>query len=86
MSEALLHNDWIVPAWPAPAQVRALITTRAGGISAGPYASFNLGLSTGDDPSAVRANRERLRGVLPAEPRWLKQVHGARVIEADARQ
>jgi YfiH family protein len=85
MPEPLRHDDWIVPAWPTPAGVRALITTRAGGVSTGPYASFNLGLSTADDPSAVRANREHLLGVLPAEPRWLKQVHGARVIEAEAR-
>lgn len=79
-----VHGDWIVPAWPAPPQVRALITTRAGGISTGQYASLNLGLSTGDDPLAVRANRERLRAALPAAPFWLTQMHGARVVEADA--
>lgn len=80
----MFDPDWIVPDWPAPANVRAVITTRAGGVSAGPYASFNLGLSTGDDPAAVRQNRERLRADLPAEPRWLKQVHGARVVEAES--
>ena len=80
----MLDPDWIVPDWPAPANVRAAITTRAGGVSCGPYASFNLGYSTGDDPAAVRENRERLRARLPAEPRWLKQVHGARVVEAES--
>jgi YfiH family protein len=80
----MFHPDWIVPDWSAPANVRAVITTRAGGVSGGPYESFNLGYSSGDDAAAVRENRERLRAALPAEPRWLKQVHGARVIEAES--
>jgi YfiH family protein len=79
-----MHPDWIVPDWPAPARVKAFITTRAGGVSAGPYASFNLGYTTGDDESAIRTNRERLRALLPEEPRWLKQVHGARVMAAES--
>lgn len=78
------HPDWIVPDWPAPANVKALITTRAGGASRGAYASLNLGLRTGDDPRAVAANRERLRASLPLEPKWLRQVHGSVVVEADA--
>jgi YfiH family protein len=78
------HPDWIVPRWPAPANVRALITTRAGGVSRGPFASLNLGLRAGDDPHAVAANRARLAAALPQMPRWLRQVHGSRVVEADA--
>ena len=78
-----MNKDWLVPAWPAPAHVKALITTRSGGVSAGPYSSFNLGFDTGDHAQAVEANRARLRAVLPDEPRWLKQVHGTRVIDAD---
>jgi YfiH family protein len=78
------HPDWIIPDWPVPPAVRAFITTRAGGVSAGPYASFNLGLRAGDDPGAVAANREQLRALLPQEPKWLRQVHGADVVEADA--
>jgi len=77
------HPDWIVPDWPAPANVKALITTREGGISKGPFASFNLGLRAGDDPQAVAANRDRLNSLLPQQPRWLRQVHGASVVEAD---
>jgi polyphenol oxidase len=77
------HEDWIVPAWPVPPHVRALITTRAGGASAAPYDTLNLGFSTGDDPAAVTENRRRLRGLLPQEPRWLKQVHGSRVLSAE---
>ena len=80
----LPHPDWIVPDWPAPAKIKALITTRAGGISKGAFASLNLGLRTGDDPQAVAANRDRLISLLPQQPRWLRQVHGASVVEADA--
>jgi len=79
-----LHPDWIVPDWPAPPGIKAVITTRAGGCSTGPYASMNLGLRTGDDANAVAANRARLRGELPQEPRWLRQVHGSAVADADA--
>lgn len=74
---------WIVPDWPAPPCVKAVITTRSGGSSAGPYASLNLGLRSGDDAGAVAANRARLRAALPQEPRWLRQVHGAAVVDAD---
>jgi YfiH family protein len=77
------HPDWIVPDWPAPDCVRALITTRHGGVSRGPFTSLNLGLDTGDDLQAVAANRARVRSVLPQEPRWLRQVHGTRVVVAD---
>ena len=76
-------SDWIVPEWPAPANVKALITTRNGGVSRGPFASFNLGLRTGDDPEAVIANRAQLRRLLPQEPKWLAQQHGTRVVEVD---
>ena len=76
---------WWMPAdWPAPAQVRAGITTRLGGGSRHPYRGFNLALHVGDDPSAVSANRVELRrGLnLPNDPCWLQQVHGKRVVEA----
>jgi YfiH family protein len=74
----------VAPDWPAPARVRALTTTRVGGASRAPYDSLNLGDHVGDDPEAVRQNRARLRetSALPAEPVWLKQVHGVRVIDA----
>ncbi len=78
------NPDWIVPEWPAPRNVRALITTRSGGVSGGPYASFNLGLQAGDDPRAVAQNRAQLRRLLPQDPKWLRQVHGAVVADADA--
>ena len=48
--------DWIVPSWPAPPNVCAFATTKNGGVSAGRYATLNLGASNGDDPAAVAAN------------------------------
>jgi YfiH family protein len=74
--------DWIQPAWPAPPQVRALSTTRTGGVSTGPYASLNLGDHVGDRPEAVAENRRRLAEAagLPGVPAWLRQVHGTRVV------
>jgi YfiH family protein len=83
MSASQADPDWIVPEWPAAPHVKAVITTRAGGVSAGPYESFNVGFSTGDAPEAVEANRARLRAMLPQAPRWLQQVHGTRVVKAD---
>ena len=74
----------IIPDWPAPANVHALVTTRTGGVSQPPYDSFNLADHVGDDPASVRENRALLRGMLPAEPRWLKQVHGTAVALADS--
>ncbi|SFW33511.1 peptidoglycan editing factor PgeF [Nitrosovibrio sp. Nv17] len=78
-------NDWIVPDWPAPANVRALFTTRNGGIGSGPYASFNLGDHVGDDPGTVRHHRAQLRRMLPGEPAWLRQAHGTTAVDIDSR-
>ena len=68
-----------MPDWPAPARVRAFVTTRAGGVSTGEHASMNLGLSSGDAPENVARNRAIVRSLLPADPVWLAQVHGAEV-------
>lgn len=76
--------EMIVPDWPAAGRVRAAMTTRAGGVSEGGWASLNLGMRCGDDPAAVAENRRRLAARLPAPPVWLKQVHGVAVADADA--
>jgi len=78
-----MNADWIVPDWPAPPRVRSLITTRNGGSSRGPFATFNVGTRSGDDSAAVAANRDHLRRFLPQEPKWLRQVHGTNVVCAD---
>lgn len=75
----------IVPDWPAPARVHAASTQRAGGVSRGPYASLNLSTAVGDDATIVSRNRRILAEFLdlPAEPLWLRQVHGTRVLDLD---
>lgn len=79
-----MHPDWLVPKWPAPATVRAVCTTRAGGRSLPPYDSLNLGDHVGDDPLAVGANRAVLAQALGARPVFLQQVHGRGVVALDA--
>jgi YfiH family protein len=81
----------IVPDWPAPVGVGALSTTRLGGVSRGRFGAIdgspqglNLGEHVDDDPGAVRVNRERLAARLPGPVRWLRQVHGVAVHDADA--
>ncbi|MDS4031348.1 MAG: peptidoglycan editing factor PgeF [Candidatus Contendobacter sp.] len=75
----------IFPDWPAPVRVRAISTTRHGGISPPPYDSLNLADHVGDDPARVAENRRRLAAVAgyPTEPAWLQQVHGDRVVPAE---
>lgn len=75
----------IYPDWAAPERVHALVTTRCGGFSDGPFASWNLATHVGDDVEAVRKNRQLLgeRYNLPGEPIWLKQVHGNESIRAE---
>lgn len=83
-----MESNWILPEWPAPANVGALSTTRLGGVSQGPYGDvagkggLNLGAHVEDDPECVRQNRALLRAKLPAEPVWLTQVHGSVVVDA----
>ena len=74
----------IKPDWPAPPTVRAVATTRHGGVSPPPWDSLNLGMHVGDGPAAVRANRQRLADALelPVQPLWLDQVHGIHVVDA----
>lgn len=74
----------IQPDWPAPTQVKAVMTTRLGGCSSVPYQSLNLATHVGDDVEHVQHNRLLLRQklMLPSEPLWLTQVHGTRVVSA----
>jgi YfiH family protein len=74
--------DFIIPNWPAPANVKSLQSTRSGGVSHAPYASLNLGTHVNDNALAVMANRQLLRAYLPNEPVWINQVHGVDVIDA----
>ncbi|MDM0080968.1 peptidoglycan editing factor PgeF [Variovorax sp. J31P179] len=78
-------SDWLAPDWPLPAGVRALCTTREGGVSAGACQSLNLGDHVGDDPASVRTNRARLEAALGAHPVFLQQVHGTELLTLDGR-
>jgi YfiH family protein len=75
--------SWLEPDWPAPARVRAFVTTREGGVSEGEHGTLNLGTRCGDDPGRVAANRRAVQAHLPAVPAWLVQVHGTAVADLD---
>jgi YfiH family protein len=82
-----LSGSLLLPDWPAPATVRACVTTRVGGVSVAPFDTFNLGDHVGDSPAAVAENRRRLSERHGIRPAWLSQVHGVHVVAADpARQ
>jgi polyphenol oxidase len=72
--------DWIVPDWPAPRNVRAICTSRAGGVSVAPYDTLNLGDHVGDDPAAVSRNRQVFSDALGVRPVFLAQVHGVKTV------
>lgn len=61
------------------------MTTRFGGVSAGPFDSMNLGEFVGDDVAAVAQNRRRLTQAMNARAVFLKQVHGTNVVQVSAR-
>ncbi|MGY3944685.1 peptidoglycan editing factor PgeF [Aeromonas tecta] len=73
--------NWIEPDWPAPTAVRALSTTRDGGVSEGVFRGLNLGAHVGDEASKVEANRALLQQAagVPGRLNWLNQIHGTAV-------
>jgi polyphenol oxidase len=84
---SLLANPWMPTFpmnWSLPAGVRAVCTTRQGGVSVAPYDSLNLGDHVQDAPEAVQANRALLQRHLGARPVFLHQVHGVTVLRIDA--
>ena len=86
--------NFFTPVWlrtaEAAERIAAISTLRAGGLSAAPYAAedglggLNLATHVGDEAISVAANRAALSSILPAEPRWLNQVHGTVVVHARA--
>lgn len=74
--------EFIKPNWPAPKQVKALTTTRSGGVSEAEYDSLNLALHVGDDQSKVSVNRELVQKSSSHPPvQWLNQIHSNKVVE-----
>ncbi|WP_168793717.1 peptidoglycan editing factor PgeF [Paraburkholderia aromaticivorans] len=91
----LSFADVVQPAWNVSPRVRALVTTRDGGVSEAPFGRWqngvdlpgglNLGMKSGDDLAAVAANRERLLKLAGvSEAAWLEQIHGASIVSAEA--
>ena len=68
-------KNFLIADWPAPANVKTLITTRNGGASQGVYQSLNLGSHVGDDPDAVRRNREIVQEQVELPVAYLNQIH-----------
>ncbi|WP_139334929.1 peptidoglycan editing factor PgeF [Mycobacterium sp. GA-1841] len=65
-------------------RIRRVTTTRAGGVSAPPFDSFNLGDHVGDAPAAVAQNRRRLAAAVGADALvWMNQVHSDHVVTVD---
>jgi len=73
-------QGWIEPDWPAPLRVRAICSTRSGGVSLAPYDSLNLGDHVGDTPAAVAINRQVFGQAIHARPVFLNQVHGSAAV------
>ena len=80
---AALPADWLVPQWPAPAWVRAVASSRTGGVSLAPYNSMNLGDHVEDDPASVARNRQIWQQLAGVRSVFLQQVHGVEVAELD---
>jgi polyphenol oxidase len=74
--------DFIIPNWPAPANVHALQTNRHAGHSHAPFNSLNFGSHVNDNPSHVAQNRQLLSELLPSGPVWLSQTHSIEVVNA----
>ena len=75
-------NPLKTPKWQLPPTVKAAYSTRSGGVSDSPWASFNLSATVGDDEGSVGENRFRIHDFAPP-PSWLQQAHSAQVIAAE---
>jgi hypothetical protein len=74
----------ITPGWRADERIGAVMSTREGGVSVGPWASLNVGIAVGDEVSAVAENRRRFEAAIGVPAVYLRQVHGAAVLRLHA--
>ena len=79
-----LPAHWLQPDWPIHPRVRAIMTSRQGGVSAAPWDSMNLGDHVGDRLADVHINRERLAAQIGQRPVFLQQVHGVASLQLGA--
>ena len=80
-------DNVLVPDWPAPKNVKALMTTRLGGVSTGGFNSLNLGAHVHDTLAHVMQNRHLLAnhiGLTESRFAWLSQTHGQTITSAVA--
>lgn len=85
MSQKIINieTDLLWADWPAPENIRALTTTRTGGVSQGAFQSMNLADHVDDNAEHVKLNREILTAALNIkQPVWLQQVHGINVVDS----
>ena len=74
------NQSLFIPKWNIPENVRAVITTRLGGVSKAPYDSLNLSSHVDDQEDAVIANRTKLVAHIGLPLTWLSQVHGTDLV------
>lgn len=72
----------IIPKWPAPKHVKAVSSTRIGGVSQGIYRGLNVGTHVGDKSSVVQRNRviTANQANMPSAPIWLNQTHSTNIL------
>lgn len=77
--------NWIKPDWPVAKNIHAAVTLRSGGLSCSAFDSLNPADHVNDQPDKVKGNRKIISKMLelPAEPIWLQQTHGNKVVKAD---
>ena len=87
--------EFIKPQWTAPKHIKALTSTRMGGVSLPPYAGLNLGEHVGDQPNRVAENRRLLTELIQRDcakdsnaddvntiqPNWLRQEHTTNILQ-----
>ena len=79
-------EEFIIPKWPAPENIRAIQTTRNGGISLRQFSSLNLSNDVGDIEEHVKDNYKKLLNFLPSDPCWLNQIHSDKVEELPSKK
>ncbi|MDC6484307.1 peptidoglycan editing factor PgeF [Methylophilaceae bacterium] len=71
----MMNDNFIIPNWPAPKNIKAIQTTRNGGISLEKFSSLNFASNVGDIEAHVKDNKKKLLNSLPSNPFWLNQIH-----------
>lgn len=75
-------KNFLTADWPAPVNVKTLMTTRNGGVSEGVYRSLNVGSHVGDNLEAVLRNREIVQEQVGLPVAYLNQIHSTIVVNA----